>query len=230
MDPSHPLSELARSRVRQLLAAGAPGEGEEPRSLVGGACIRCLRPGFPIIAGRKVKRICTRCCILDQKEGWPATFAAAGPQGCSVCAAGKPDRVTVMYMGGLQIIVAGHCSGGCRTELMAVVRRAPRFQTQVACSACGKTAARMRGCDRCRMEFCSEECQAASWPAHKEVCVSRTGEKKELADRARCRVCRRKRPLLSCGRCGAGYCGNLCQKLDWFTGHSTACATSAAPS
>jgi hypothetical protein len=177
-----------------------------------------------------VKRICASCYILDSEEGWPATFAAAGPQGCSVCAAGKPDCVDALGFGksALTLLFLPHCSEACATEIKTVLRRWQPSGYRMVCSECDRSAARMQHCGRCRAAYCSEECQSAAWPAHREKCKPcAEGKRRRTAEgtagRARCRVCRRKRALRSCERCGVGYCGNLCQKIDWFAGHCASC-------
>jgi hypothetical protein len=207
----------------------------------------CSRPGFPVFMGDKVRRLCEGCSILDQEMGWAAVFAAAGTRGCCVCA-GKPDHVTKAELegGGLQAkLVLVCCSKSCQTETKTVLQC--MALPQAVCSRCGKTAARMGACALCRDSFCSKKCLDAAMPAHKEVCVPWTPDRKagqsagkagkagqpagkagqpaeRAPDEARCKVCRRARPLLSCGRCGkADYCGNLCQKLDWVSEHHALC-------
>ncbi len=53
----------------------------------------------------------------------------------------------------------------------AVDRQSGTVDSFNKCAGCGRHAAGLRACARCRMVYyCSRECQAAAWPQHKREC------------------------------------------------------------
>jgi hypothetical protein len=54
----------------------------------------------------------------------------------------------------------------------------PAVDTSMTCACCGATDLKLMLCTRCRdVSYCSRDCQAQDWKAHKAVCVKRTASK-----------------------------------------------------
>ena len=206
------LSMQQCSNLDSLPEAVGDMEGLEVLSLHGCRKITALPAG---ICGL----VALRCLTLDNSSNIVLTTAIDDLHSLEVRGGGDLARVACPAA---SAIVAKHA-------------RARKSFFRRRCSYCGKLGAldapAFRSCYRCRMAYCSLDCQKKHWGnggkhtgGHRDQC---SAIRKTM--RRTCDVCDSfggddQPPFPVCDACGARrYCGEECQRWDWEAGHAQTC-------